>query len=154
MSDYLDPDVGSRVRGHADSTFGRYIVSARHNHLVSDGRVSQGAPGEAVFAGELLLASLVSCGLGLVFQSAIDRNEPKPEVELTAEFLRNSEDPTRFASLTLIFVFRDTQLAMAEHYVDHFTSKCPIYNTLNRGGPITVKIEALGTSNAKPQKAE
>jgi uncharacterized OsmC-like protein len=140
MREFLDPEIGSRVSGHAD-IFGRYILSARHNHLVSDGRASQGAPGEAVFAGELLLASLVSCGLGLVYQSALERNEPKPEVELTAEFLRNKDDPTRFASLTLIFRFQQIDRTLAEYYVQHFTSKCPIYNTLNRGGPVTIRIE-------------
>jgi uncharacterized OsmC-like protein len=141
MSAALDPDVGSRVSGRADETYGRSIVSARHNHFVSDGRVSQGAPGEAVSAGELLLASLVSCGLGLIHASARDRNEPKPEVTLTAEFLRNSEDPTRFESLTLIFSFKDTEPTLAEAYVAHFTGKCPIYNTLKRGGPTTVRVE-------------
>lgn len=141
MSTQIDPDVGSRVQGRADATFGRVILSARHNHFVSDGRVSQGAPGEGVFAGELLLASLVSCGLGLVHQCAHDRNEPKPDVALTAEFLRNGDDPTRFASLTLIFSFKGTQQELAEQYVGHFTSKCPIYNTLHRGGPIIVRVE-------------
>ena len=141
MSTEIDPDIGSRVRGHADAIFGRVILSARHNHLVSDGRVSHGAPGEAVSAGELLLASLVSCGLGLVHLSARERDEPKPDVTLTAEFLRDSEDPTRFASLTLNFLFVGTERALADHYVDHFTAKCPIYNTLKRGGPIAVRVE-------------
>lgn len=143
MKTELDPDKGSRVSGRADATFGRTILSARRNHFVSDGRVSQGAPGEAVSAGELLLASLVSCGLGLVHLSARERNEPKPDVVLTAEFLRDGEDPTRFASLTLNFLFTGTERIAAERYVDHFTAKCPIYNTLKRGGPITVQVETL-----------
>lgn len=138
----LDPDIGSRVRGHADGTFGRVVLSARHNHFVSDGRTSHGAPGEAVFAGELLLASLVSCGLGLVHQRAKENGASQPDVGLTAEFLRNLDDPTRFAALTLHFRFNGTPRALAEHYVEHFTSKCPIYNTLKRGGEITLQIEA------------
>ncbi|MFE0017842.1 OsmC family protein [Mesorhizobium sp. NPDC059054] len=140
----LDPDVGSRVEGRADETYGRVVLSARSNHLISDGRASQGAPGEAISAGELLLASLVSCGLGLVHASAREREEPRPNVKLTAEFLRDGEDPTRFASLTLTFQFKDAGREKAELYVAHFTSKCPIYNTLKRGGSIDVIIEAAG----------
>lgn len=141
MTTELDPDIGSRVSGHADTTFGRVVLSARSNHFVSDGRVSHGAPGEAVSAGELLLASLVSCGLGLVHLSASERGEPKPDVELTAEFLRDSEDPTRFASVTLRFHFTAVAQTLADLYVEQFTAKCPIYNTLKRGGPITVRVD-------------
>jgi uncharacterized OsmC-like protein len=146
MSSELAPDVGSRVHGHADTTFGRVILSARHNHFVSDGRTSNGAPGEAIFAGELLLASLVSCGLGLVHLRAQESGAPQPDVALTAEFLRDTEDPTRFASLTLDFRFKGTPRVLAEDYVGYFTSKCPIYNTLRRGGEINVRIEAEGRS--------
>lgn len=141
MSIELDPDIGSRVRGHADATFGRVVLSARHNHFISDGRTSHGAPGEAVFAGELLLASLVSCGLGLVHQRARENGAAQPDVGLTAEFIRNLEDPTRFASLTLFFRFKGSPRALAEEYVAHFTSKCPIYNTLKRGGEVSLHIE-------------
>jgi len=143
MTTELDPDIGSRVRGRADATFGRVIVSARHNHFISDGRRSQGGPGEAVSAGELLLASLVSCGLGLVNSRAREVGATPPDVTLTAEFLRDPEDSTRFASLTLNFGFTGTDHARAEDYVGHFTAKCPIYNTLNRGGGVTVRIETL-----------
>lgn len=142
MSTELDPDVGSRVHGRADATFGRVILSARHNHFVSDGRTSNGAPGEAVFAGELLLASLVSCGLGLVHLRARESGILHLDVVLTAEFIRDTEDPTRFASLTLDFRFTDTSRTQAEDYVGYFTSKCPIYNTLRRGGEINVRIES------------
>lgn len=137
----LDPDVGSRVSGQAGETYGRFILSSRHNHFVSDGRASQGAPGEAIFAGELLLASLVSCGLGLVHASARERGEPKPEVKLTAQFLRDTDDPTRFASLTLTYKFNAVARELADIYVNHFISKCPIYNTLKRGGPIEVIVQ-------------
>ena len=142
MSAHLDPEVGSRVRGHADLTYGRVVLSARQNHLVSDGRTSQGAPGEAISAGELLLASLVSCGLGLVHHRAREKGHARPDVTLTATFLRSSEDPTRFAELSLDFAFAGTSRAEAEDYVAHFTSKCPIYNTLARGSatPIEVRI--------------
>lgn len=141
MSNHLDPDVGSRVSGYADGNYGRFILSARNNHFVSDARASQGGPGDAVSAGEFLLAGLVSCGLGLVYASARDSGDPRPDVTLTAEFLRNPEDPTSFASLTLLYQFKGTDRLAAQRYVEHFTSKCPIYNTLKRGGPLEVLIE-------------
>lgn len=141
MSTPLDPDVGSRVSGYADSTYGRFILSARSNHFVSDARVLQGGPGEATSAGEFLLAGLVSCGLGLVHANARANGEPRPDVTLTAEFLRDPQDSTRFASLTLVFAFRGIDRVAAQRHVEHFTSRCPIYNTLRPGGPIEVRIE-------------
>lgn len=137
MSDYLDPDIGSRASARAAGLAGRYIVSSRHNHLVSDGRVSQGGPGEAFFAGELLLASLVSCALGLVLKRT--RELGGEDVVVEAQFLRDPEDATRFREMSLDFRFRGLDAAQAEEAVTFFTARCPIYNTLHRGGPIIVR---------------
>lgn len=137
MSDYLDPDIGSRASARAAGVQGRYIVSARHNHIVSDGRVSQGGPGDAVFAGELLLGSLVSCAVGLVVKRTLELGGS--DVVVDAQFLRHPEDPTRFKEMTLDFTFTGLTPEQAADAVDYFTARCPIYNTLHRGGPITIR---------------
>lgn len=141
MSDYLDPDIGSRASARAGGLAGRYVISSRHNHLVSDGRVSQGGPGDAIFAGELLLASLVSCALGLVLKRTLELGGT--DAEVAAQFLRDPADSTRFAEMTLDFVFKGLDDAQAQEAVDYFTGKCPIYNTLHRGGPITIRIVTI-----------
>ena len=49
------------ITGRTTDTEGRFLVTARTNHFVSDARTG---PAEAVQAGELLLSSLASCALG------------------------------------------------------------------------------------------
>ena len=137
MSDYLDPDIGSRASARSAGLAGRYIVSSRHNHLVSDGRVSQGGPGDAFFAGELLLGALVSCAVGLVLKRTLELGGQDATVE--AQFLRHPTDPTRFLEMTLDFHFKGLDDTQAKDAVEYFTSRCPIYNTLDRGGPITLR---------------
>lgn len=137
MSDYLDPDVGSRASARAAGLQGRYIVSSRHNHLVTDGRVSQGGPGDAFFAGELLLGSLVSCAVGLVLKRTLELGGT--DAQVAAQFLRDLDDPTRFKEMTLDFTFTGLDEGQAADAVAYFTSRCPIYNTLHRGGPITIR---------------
>jgi uncharacterized OsmC-like protein len=47
-------------------TFGRVLVSARDQHLVVDGPVQNGCPGEAITPAELFLAAVANCGVELV----------------------------------------------------------------------------------------
>ncbi len=87
-------------------------------------------------AGELLLASLASCGLGLVQKTARERDVSLAGAEVTVSFERDPEDGTRYAAIRLAFVLDGVDLATARALVDAFTGACPIYNTLRRGGPI------------------
>lgn len=41
------------IEAQATATAGRYLVSARHNVLPTDAKVSSGGPGLAIAAGEL-----------------------------------------------------------------------------------------------------
>ncbi|RYY88957.1 MAG: OsmC family peroxiredoxin, partial [Comamonadaceae bacterium] len=68
MSDSAAAPVGEIVGIQAQATArtGRFIISAGSNHFISDAKPNAGGPGEAVAAGQLLLASLASCGLGLI----------------------------------------------------------------------------------------
>jgi len=50
-----------RVRVGATATFGRVLLSARDQHLVIDGPVRNGCPGEAVTPAELFLGGVASC---------------------------------------------------------------------------------------------
>jgi len=139
------------VAARALDTFGRFLVSARQNHFVSDARASAGGPGDAVQAGELLLAALASCGLGLVQKEARARDVQLRSAEAEVSFQRDPQDSTRYASIRLAFVLEGVDLPVAQALVDAFTGACPIYNTLRRGGPIeaTVSVrEAAGPAGA------
>jgi uncharacterized OsmC-like protein len=64
-------NVAAAVReyaAHARSTgtFGRVFSSCRNHHLVVDGPVENGCPGEAVTPAELFLAGVASCGVELL----------------------------------------------------------------------------------------
>ena len=128
------------VRARGVDTFGRFLVSARQHHFVSDTKVAAGGPGDAVQAGELLLASLASCGLGLVQKTARERDVPLKGAEVEVCFERDPADGTRYAAIRLGFVLEGIDLATARLLVDAFTGACPIYNTLRRGGPIEAEV--------------
>src|ERR1044072_238243 len=80
--------------------FGRVMVSARNQHLVVDGPVQNGCPGEAITPAEIFLAGVATCGVELVqalakadgvplrgvaarISGTIDRSRPvRPDVTL------------------------------------------------------------------------
>lgn len=55
-----------QVRAETTRTFGRVLAGARDHHLVVDGPVQNGCPGEAITPAELFLAAVASCGAELV----------------------------------------------------------------------------------------
>ncbi|MEJ8815673.1 OsmC family protein [Variovorax ureilyticus] len=128
------------IRAQALDTHGRFVISARHNHFVSDAKASAGGPGEAVQAGELLLSSLASCGLALVQKEADARGVRLAQAEVAVSFERDPEDGTRYRAITLDFALRGVPQQTAQALVDAFTGTCPIYNTLRRGGPIAARV--------------
>ncbi len=62
-----------RVRVGATATFGRVLLSARDQHLVIDGPVRNGCPGEAVTPAELFLGGVASCAVELIQVIARER---------------------------------------------------------------------------------
>lgn len=131
------------IRAEATALTGRFIVSAGSNHFVSDSRPNAGGPGEAVQAGQLLLSSLASCGLGLIQSAAAQRGLPLTGASVEAAFQRDPDDGTRYSWIELKFALRGVDTPTASQLLDHFTGHCPIFNTLRRGG--TVRAEAVGS---------
>ncbi|MDO9360396.1 MAG: OsmC family protein [Polaromonas sp.] len=127
------------IETHATDVAGRFIVSAGHNHFVSDSRPAAGGPGEAVQAGQLLLASLTSCGLGLIQGRAAELGVVLTSSDVNAAFQRHTEDKTRYQWIRLVFTLGGVDAATAATLVAHFTDTCPIFNTLKRGGTITAE---------------
>lgn len=148
MSDLLIPHslAGGevvRIEAQGTHTAGRYLVSARHNVLPSDARATNGGPGMAIAAGELLLSALASCSLGLIQEKARDQQWPLQNLRADVLFERDLQDSTRYARLELAIEVQGVTQAQAQQLLDHFTGKCPIYNTLLRGGPASARIRAL-----------
>jgi uncharacterized OsmC-like protein len=132
----------TKVFAETTRTHGRLLVSANGRHFVSDTRPAVGGPGEAIQAGELLLSALASCGLGLIQAHASSRGIDLGEVRIASAFRRHADDPTRYdyIRLTVTFEGRISE-GIADDCIKHFTDNCPIYNTLRRGGPISIEQE-------------
>ncbi|WP_407175095.1 OsmC family protein [Bradyrhizobium sp. STM 3562] len=118
--------------------FGRYLLSAGKHHFISDQRAGAGGPGEAITAGELLLSSLGSCSLGLIQKTAAERGIALVDAGTEVSFQRHATDPTRYEWIRIAVRLSGVNASEAEVLVGSFTSSCPIYNTLKRGGPIEI----------------
>ena len=117
---------------------GRYLVSAGRNHFISDARASAGGPGEAVTAGELLLASLGSCSLALIHKAAGERGDALTSASVDVAFRRDVTDSTRYEWIRIVAKLGGVDEAAAAALIGAFTEACPIYNTLKRGGPVEI----------------
>ena len=134
----INTDEISTISTSTIGLFGRFLVSARTNHFVSDQRAAAGGPGEAATAGELLLASLGSCSLGLIQKTAVDNGIGLTAASTEVAFKRHASDPTQYEWLRIAVSLSGVAAAEAEALVGGFTSRCPIYNTLKRGGPVEI----------------
>jgi uncharacterized OsmC-like protein len=133
-------DSVTAVGAVTTASHGRFIVSANGKHFVSDTRASIGGPGEAIQAGELLLAALASCGLGLIQTHARSQAIELGEVGISATFQRHADDPTRYEYIKLeVALEPGISRQVGDACIKHFTDNCPIYNTLKRGGPISIE---------------
>ena len=84
-----------QARAHSTDTFGRVLVNARDQHLVVDGPVQNGCPGEAIGPGELFLSGVASCGVELIQVLAKQQNVPLRSVSATIEGMQDRNAPVR-----------------------------------------------------------
>jgi len=123
------------ITGRTTDVQGRFMVSARTNHFITD---SRGGPGEAVQAGELMLSALASCALGNIETHARELGVAMTGGHAEISFERDENDGTRYEWIRLTLRVDGVDRAQAERLVGMFTDSCPIYNTLRRGGNVEV----------------
>lgn len=138
-----NPEAVTRIRAVASHIPGRQIISAGTNHFVADRKASAGGPGEAVQAGELLLAALASCALAVIEKTAEAEGLRPAGVEIDASLERDPDDGTRYREIVLAVAIGGVTQQVAERLVAAFTDTCPIYNTIRRGGSISVRAGVL-----------
>lgn len=136
-------EAATRIRAVASHIPGRQIISAGTNHFVADRKASSGGPGEAVQAGELLLAALASCAIAVIEKTAEAEGSRPAGVEIDASLERDPENGTRYREIALAIAIGGVTQQTAERLVAAFTDTCPIYNTIRRGGTITVQAGVL-----------
>src|SRR5918912_4521554 len=84
-----------QTRAQSTDTFGRVLCSARDQHLVVDGPVQNGCPGEAITPAELFLSGVAACGVELIQVLAKQQNVPLRSVSASIEATQDPSAPVR-----------------------------------------------------------
>jgi uncharacterized OsmC-like protein len=97
-----------QVSAASTARFGRVLLNARDQHLVVDGPVQNGCPGEALTPAELFLGGVASCAVELVQVLARDTGIAIERVEASIEGTIDRaheirDDVTVFSSVHLDF---------------------------------------------------
>jgi uncharacterized OsmC-like protein len=113
------------VQARSTDTFGRVLVSARQQHVIADGPVTNGCPGEAIGPAELFLAGVATCGVELMQVLARDSGVSLGQVSASIEGVvdpskRTRDDVSLFASVTLRFAMSGIDEAQAHDLVEQF----------------------------------
>ncbi len=135
----------SEQRGATVTTVGvtgRYLVESRTNFFVSDSPSARDGETAAPEPSELLLSALGVCALGSVDKAARELNLKVLNAAARVESIRDAQDRTRFERIHIAVAVHGVSQAEAQQLIDHFTSTCAVYNTIRRGGPISVAVEA------------
>jgi uncharacterized OsmC-like protein len=114
-----------KVRGRSTDTFGRVVLSSRDQHLIADGPVQNGCPGEAIGPAELFLAGVAACGVELLQVLARDLQVPLRSVQATIEAMQDPakrvrEDVSTFTSVRLQLQLAGVTDAQAQDLVERF----------------------------------
>ncbi|MBV9134511.1 MAG: OsmC family protein [Chloroflexi bacterium] len=84
-----------QTAARSTDTFGRVLVSARDQHLIVDGPVTNGCPGEAIGPAELFLSGVASCGVELIHVLARQQDVPLRSVHCTISATQDPAAPVR-----------------------------------------------------------
>ena len=113
------------VNARSSDTFGRVLVNARDQHLIVDGPVQNGCPGEAVGPAELFLGGVATCGVELIQVLAKDQGVPLQGVAATIEAeqdpaKRAREDVSTFTAVRLHLRLKGISKQQGEDLVGRF----------------------------------
>jgi len=119
-----------RYEANAQSTdtLGRVLCNARHHHLVIDGPVQAGFPGEAIGPAEVFLAGIAACGVELVQALARDQKLPLASVKVSIAGMMDRANPVRsdvsvFNSVDLAFQLTGVTQAQGEALIERFKGR-------------------------------
>src|SRR5437870_13504385 len=84
-----------QTRARSTDTFGRVLISARDQHLIVDGPVQNGCPGEAITPAEMFLSGVAACGVELIQVLARQQDVPLRSISAAVEATQNPAAPVR-----------------------------------------------------------
>ena len=116
------------VRARSTDTFGRVLLSARDQHLVVDGPVQNGCPGEALGPAELFLGGVGACGVELMQVIAREQSLPLDSIRVEIEGRMDRANPVRrdvsvFNSVHVRFHLQGVTQAQASDLVERFRAR-------------------------------
>ncbi len=116
------------AKARSADTFGRMFWTARRQHMVSDGPVSLGCPGEAIMPGELFLAGIATCAVQLIEVFAQEEGMPLEAADAAVwgdvdASNQPRPDVTLFTSVGLEFELGGVTRNQGEHLVERFKGK-------------------------------
>lgn len=83
------------VHARSTDTFGRVLCSCRNHHVVIDGPVENGCPGEALTPSEVFLSGVAACGAELLQVIARDQSVPLRRVAVSIRGMVDRANPVR-----------------------------------------------------------
>jgi uncharacterized OsmC-like protein len=116
------------AKAASTDTFGRVMASVRNHHIIVDGPVHNGSPGEAITPSELFLTSIACCGVELVQVLAKTRSIPLAgvAVDVHGAFDRSRQaraDLTVFNTVRLHVRFKGVTQEQGQVLADAFKRK-------------------------------
>jgi uncharacterized OsmC-like protein len=113
------------ISARSTPVFGRVMVSARNHHVIVDGPVQNGCPGEEITPPELFLSAVAACGVELVHVIARDEKKSIDSVEVKVHGIvdrakQTRTDVTTFNRVELDFVLSGTDGQTAAALVEGF----------------------------------
>jgi uncharacterized OsmC-like protein len=123
------------IQAHSTDIFGRVLCRARNHHLVVDGPVQNGCPGEALTPAELFLGGVAACGVELMQVIAREQDLPLKAAGVTISGMIDPQNPVPsdfrlFNSVRLQFVLKGVNDKQGAQLITAFTGRCPLYGTV------------------------
>jgi uncharacterized OsmC-like protein len=117
-----------QTRAKSTDTFGRVLVSARDQHLIVDGPVQNGCPGEAIGPAELFLSGVAACGVELIHVLARGQNVPLQSVTASIEATQDRSAPVRadvslFNTVRINFTLQGVTQEQGQELVTQFRQR-------------------------------
>lgn len=116
------------VEARSTDTFGRVLLDCRDQHLVADGPVQNGCPGEAITPAELFLAGVACCGVELLEVVAREQGVGLQSARVSIRGVIDQGKPVRsdvtlFNAVAIDFILAGVTRAQAGDLVEAFKGR-------------------------------
>lgn len=138
------------VGGRSTETPGRVLCNARNHHIIVDGPVQNGFPGEEITPPEAFLCGVAACGVELVQMFAIQQELPLRSVKIEIKAVLDRGNPVRTDYTVFNKVQLDAHLTgvtqkQGEQLVEAFTHRCPLFGSVAVATPVMeINVTAAG----------